>query len=229
MKNIQHIFFDLDHTLWDYNRSARETLSEIFDQNGFSSSGITIKKFVKTFFEVNDNLWHLYNHGKIDRNHIQQHRFSEVFQKLGVSTENAQDASNYYFLNCSTKPYLMPDSITALRYLEEKKYSLHIITNGFQDSQERKLRNSGISDFFEKIITSECTGHKKPSEEIFHYSLSETGATLSNSIMIGDNPKTDISGAKNVGMKSVFYDPSGRKKSLAEYTVQSHLELIKLF
>ncbi len=228
MRSIQHIFFDLDHTLWDYNRSAQETLTEIFDMLDLANAGITSKKFIKTFFEVNDKLWHLYNHGKIDRDYITQKRFTEIFKKLRINTESSSEASNYFFLHCSTKPYLMPDSITALRYLDEK-YSLHIITNGFQDSQTRKLKNSGINKYFEKVITSECTGHKKPSEEIFHYSIAETGASYSNSIMIGDNPRTDISGAKNVGMKTVFYDPSGSKKSIADYTIQSHLELIKLF
>ncbi|MEM6736063.1 MAG: YjjG family noncanonical pyrimidine nucleotidase [Bacteroidota bacterium] len=228
MKSIQHIFFDLDHTLWDYNRSAKETLSEIFDLLELFDSGNTADDFFNVFDEVNNYLWCLYNQGKIDRKHIQRNRFKEILEKLGVNTERSLEASNYFMTHCPSKPYLMPDSMTALRYLSEK-YSLHIITNGFQDSQKKKLKSSGVKDFFCQVITSECTGSRKPSREIFNYSLSQAGASLSDSIMIGDNAKTDILGAKNVGMKSVFYDPSGRKKSLADYTIQSHLELIKLF
>ncbi|MEM0940673.1 MAG: YjjG family noncanonical pyrimidine nucleotidase [Bacteroidota bacterium] len=228
MKSIQHIFFDLDHTLWDYNRSAEETLSEMFDLLELSDSGHTANDFFNVFYEVNDNLWHMYNQGKIDRKYIKINRFKEVLEKLGANTSKSLEASNYFMAHCPSKPYLMPDSMTALRYLHEK-YSLHIITNGFQDSQERKLKSSGVKDFFDQVITSECIGSRKPSREIFDYSLSQAGASLSDSIMIGDNAKTDISGAKNAGMKSVFYDPSGKKKSLADYTIQSHLELIKLF
>ena len=122
----------------------------------------------------------------------------------------------------------MADAITALNYLD-KKYELHIITNGFLDAQNRKLSSSGISKFFKVMVTSECANSRKPSPEIFEYSLIEAGARKEDSIMIGDNPRTDIHGAKEFGMKTIFYDPSGRRKSLADFTIQSHMELLKLF
>ena len=121
----------------------------------------------------------------------------------------------------------MEDALTALHYLTNK-YDLHIITNGFLDAQNRKLNSSGITKFFKVMVTSECTNARKPSPEIFEYSLSEAGAAKAESIMIGDNPRTDIQGAKEFGMKTVFYDPSGRKKSLADFSIQSHMELLKL-
>lgn len=227
MKGIKHIFFDLDHTIWDYDRSAKETLLEIFTQLELSKLGLTEKKFINTFYDVNNKLWVKYNDGLIDREYIKTQRFNEIFTASGIDVVKSKAASSYFLNNCSLKPYLMEDALTALHYLSNR-YELHIITNGFLDAQNRKLDSSGITKFFNVMVTSECIDSRKPSPEIFEYSLSEAGATKSESIMIGDNPRTDIQGAKDFGMKTVFYDPSGRKKSLADFTIQSHMELLKL-
>lgn len=227
MKGIKHIFFDLDHTLWDYDRSAKETLLEIYGRLNLSAADVSQKKFINTFYEVNNKLWVKYNNGQVDREYIKKERFNEIFSSTGIDVENSKMASAYFLENCSQKPYLMDDAITALNYLSNR-YDLHIITNGFLDSQNKKLRSSGIETFFKIMVTSECIDSRKPSPEIFEYSLKEAGASKFNSIMIGDNPRTDISGAKEFGIKTVFYDPSGQKKSLADFTIQSHMELLKL-
>ncbi|WP_425393011.1 YjjG family noncanonical pyrimidine nucleotidase [Ekhidna sp.] len=228
MKGIKHIFFDLDHTIWDYDRSAQETLLEIFVNLELATLGLSEKKFVNTFYEVNNKLWVKYNEGLVDREYIKNERFNDVFRTSGIDATKSKLASAYFLSHCSLKPYLMSDAMTALNYLSGK-YELHIITNGFLDAQNRKLSNSGISKFFNVMVTSECANSRKPSPEIFEYSLKEAGASKSESIMIGDNPRTDIHGAREFGLKTVFYDPSGRKKSLADFTIQSHMELIKLF
>lgn len=227
MRGIKHIFFDLDHTLWDYDRSAQETLSEIYTQLEMSNTRISIKKFINTFYEVNDKLWAKYNNDLVDREYIKNERFNEIFGASGIDIAKSKTASSYFLANCSLKPYLMADALTALHYLSNR-YDLHIITNGFLDAQNRKLSSSGIAEFFKVVVTSECIDSRKPSPEIFEYSLNLAGASKLNSIMIGDNPRTDINGAREFGMKTVFYDPSGKKKSLADYTIQSHMELLRL-
>lgn len=226
--HIQHIFFDLDHTLWDYDRSAQETLVEIHQNLKLGEMGLSTKKLINAFYKVNDHFWHKYNIGEIDRNYIKTQRFQHIFEQTGVDVKYASDASDYFLDVCSQKPYLMPDALTALNYLQGR-YTLHIITNGFLDAQGRKLDSAGIAKYFNVMVTSECANARKPSPEIFQYSLSKAGAEIGSSIMIGDNPRTDIDGAKAYGMKTLFYDPSGKKKSLADYTVQSHMELLKLF
>lgn len=227
MKGIKHIFFDLDHTLWDYDRSAQETLIEIFDQFELSKTGTSTKKFIDTFYKVNDALWHKYNIGEIDRQYIKEERFKDILSQVGANDNLSRDASDYFLTHCSTKPYLMPDAITSLNYLGER-YELHIITNGFLDAQGRKLNSSGIAKFFKVVVTSECANSRKPSPEIFEYSLQQANANKSESIMIGDNPTTDIRGAKEYGIGTIFYDPSGRRRSRADYSIQSHMELLKL-
>ncbi|WP_420317559.1 YjjG family noncanonical pyrimidine nucleotidase [Ekhidna sp.] len=227
MKEIKHIFFDLDHTLWDYDRSAQETLLEIYRDLKLSNTELSTKKFIGTFYEVNNKLWVKYNDGLIDREYIKNERFNEIFQATGLDVSLSKKASTYFMSHCSLKPYLMSDALTALNYLSGR-YQLHIITNGFLDAQNRKLNSSGITKYFKVMVTSECSNSRKPNPEIFEYSLSQAGALKNESIMIGDNPRTDIHGAKEFGMKTVFYDPSGRKRSLADFTIQSHMELLKL-
>ncbi|GAB4232788.1 MAG: YjjG family noncanonical pyrimidine nucleotidase [Ekhidna sp.] len=227
MKGIKHIFFDLDHTLWDYDRSAQETLTDIYDRFHLSEA-TTIKKFVSAFYTVNNELWHLYNSGEIHRDYIKKYRFEKILSAVGADISFSGEASDYFISTCSTKPYLMPDALTALHYLSGR-YELHIITNGFLDSQGRKLGSSGIDKFFKVMVTSECADSRKPAAEIFHHSLRQASAGIHESVMIGDNPRTDIQGAKDVGLKTVFYDPSGKRRSLADFTIQSHMELIKIF
>lgn len=228
MKGIEHIFFDLDHTLWDYDRSAQETLLEIYKDFDMEAKGIREKKFINAFHDVNNKLWQKYNDGLIDREEIKNDRFREVLKIVGIDTTYSKQASEYFINNCSSKTYLMPDALMALRYLEGK-YEMHIITNGFDVAQDLKMKNSGIHKFFNVVVTSETANSRKPSPEIFELSLNRAKADKTNSIMIGDNPKTDIQGAQDFGIKTVFYNPSGRKKSNADHTIKSLTELIQLF
>ena len=227
MKEVNHIFFDLDHTLWDYDRSAKETLEEIYKEVQ-GEKILPFKKFIKNYHEVNDHLWHQYNHSLIDRDYIKNYRFEKVFEKSGLDDSKARDSSEYFMKHCSTKPYLIPFAKAALDYLE-KKYRLHIITNGFNDVQPIKLKSSGIEDYFEVLITSETSGAKKPSPEIFQQALEMASAGKHESVMIGDNPKTDIHGAREYGIRTILFDPSQTKRSMADHSIASLDELIHIF
>ena len=126
---------------------------------------------------------------------------------------------------CPEKPHLVPEAKPVLDYLKPR-YKLHIITNGFNDVQPVKLKSTGIAVYFDIIVTSESSNARKPSAEIFQFALEKAKATKSDSIMIGDNPNTDIHGARDFGMKTILYDPTGKKNSFADYTIQSLRELI---
>ena len=226
MKEIRHIFFDLDHTLWDYDKNAQETLTELYDQLELNSA-VSLKKFINTYYEINDQMWLKYNSKLINRNYIKENRFLEVFRKVGIDESHAEESSNYFMNNCSRKPHLIEHAKITLDYLF-KKYKLHIITNGFNDVQPVKLSSSGIQEYFEVIVTSETSQARKPEPEIFQDALDKANATKVESVMIGDNPKTDIHGARDFGIKTILYDPSGRKRSMADYSIQSLDELIRI-
>ena len=225
MKNIKHVFFDLDHTLWDYEKNSIETLTDLVYKFGIDKQ-VTVEKFLKVYQSVNEKLWHKFNNGQIDKAHIQQYRFPQVLRKLKVYIDHEpSDLSDYFINNCSIKPGLMPHTLTALNYLKEK-YPMAIISNGFPEAQHPKMKSSGLDQYFDKVIISELVGWRKPQPEIYQHALSEMNASAATSVMIGDNPKTDIRGAEQAGLKAIFYNPTGNRKSVTEWEIQSLEELV---
>lgn len=207
-----HIFFDLDHTLWDYDSNAEETLGELYQRFDLADLGIeSAEKLVADFFEVNEGLWDQYNKGEINKFFLRNERFRMVFEAAGavmnlISDDLIRQFNDKYLDECPQKSKLMPGAIDILDYLKDD-YQLHLITNGFEEVQTTKIEKSGISGYFEKMITSEKAGHKKPYRGIFTYALKHTGAGLEESILIGDNLGTDIKGAIDFGMDQVFFNP----------------------
>ncbi len=212
MKTYQHIFFDLDHTLWDYELSSKQTLAELYDKFELAAKGGNgIDDFMKHFNIVNDGLWDKYNKGEISQYYLRNNRFPLVFDAVGINprlcNESLTKKFNECFLEeCSQKPNLIEGTKEVLDYLKDK-YTLHIITNGFEEVQGIKLKCSGIDHYFDALITSEKAGSKKPYPDIYKYSLKATGADLQSSIMIGDNLNTDIKGARNYGMDQIYFNP----------------------
>lgn len=204
-----HLFFDLDHTLWDFDRNSNDTLRELYTDFQFSERfGFTESEWLNTFLKVNHELWSLYNVGKIQRDEIRERRFDMVLDALSApTTERPADLSEIYLMRCPQKPHTMPHTHATLDYLRDKNYQLHIITNGFDDVQAIKMKAANLEGYFDVIVTSETSGHKKPSPEIFHFAAQQAKAKLADSLMIGDNLETDIGGAKAVAMDQVFYNP----------------------
>ncbi len=222
-KNKKHLFFDLDHTLWDYETCSQETLTELWQLYELKSKGVKIKSFLLKFQEINDQLWDQYHKGKIGKDAIRNDRFPAIFQALELTDEKIALAMQANYLQiCPTKPHLIEGAMEVLDSLSGK-YSLHIITNGFDEIQGTKLASGGIQHYFDEIITSGKAGYQKPDKRIFEYALETTGATVVTSLMIGDNPFTDIEGANNAGIDQVFFNPNGQ-----ECTLKPTLEICSL-
>lgn len=206
------IFFDLDHTLWDYDTSARQTLDDLFDRYDLAAKGAIDKiQLAEAFFSVNDGLWKKYNNGRISKYVLRTQRFQMIFEEIGVhpklfGEEQVASFNHDYLHECPQKPNLIPGALELLEQLQGK-FQLHIITNGFDDIQQTKLDTSGLSKYFGHVITSESAKAKKPFPGIFEYALKKTNATVAESIMVGDNLLTDIKGAREFGMKQVFFNP----------------------
>lgn len=224
------IFFDLDHTLWDYETNARETLTELYDQHQLHNLGVvTFDEFLKHFKEVNRQLWHLYDHGKITSEVIRNERFKQILEKSGVqNNELSLTLSEQYLNECPRKGHLMPHALEALDYLSER-YALTIITNGFEDIQRIKILTSKIESYFDHIVTSQKAGYKKPAPEIFHYAMSMNGIDSTACVMIGDNLLTDIAGAKNAAIDTVLFNPEGvEHEAEVNHEIRSLKELCTL-
>lgn len=208
LKQYQHIFFDLDHTLWDYESNAQEALEELYISYALAEKGINSSLlFIQEFKINNDQLWEAYELGKISKESLRLKRFQDTFRKWEVEDiDLCSKMALDYITITPKKNKLFPYVIDVLSYLREK-YSLHIITNGFEEVQQVKIKHAALREYFKEIITSDRAGVKKPNPKIFSYALELTGAKGNESIMIGDSPEIDLEGAKTCEMDQVFFNP----------------------
>jgi YjjG family noncanonical pyrimidine nucleotidase len=202
------ILFDLDHTLWDFETNSSTTLAELYATHNLQSRGIEeFTHFKKVFSKINTDLWTRYDAGLINRDEIRFHRFRTILSHFGITDEKlSMTLSDEYVLQSPKKGALMPNAIESLEYLVAR-YQITIITNGFDEIQATKLASSGITRYFQSVVTSARAGHKKPAREIFDFALAENGFAHSEAIMIGDNLLTDIGGARNANVDTIYYNP----------------------
>lgn len=225
--NVKHVFFDLDHTLWDYEKNSIAALVELHGHFGLDEF-VTAEEFLKTYHKINEKLWHKFNNGQIERDYIKKYRFAEVLQKMKIYINHQPSDLHEFFLdNCSNRTEVLPYCHEALSYLKEK-YPLAIITNGFPEAQYPKMKASSLDQYFDEIIISQEVGFRKPEREIYDLSLERMNAKAETSVMIGDNPKTDIKGAINAGLQTIFYNPNGTRKSTSQFEIESLAELIRI-
>jgi putative hydrolase of the HAD superfamily len=210
MKKYQHIFFDLDRTLWDFEKSASQTFSEMYISFALKERGIPgFDDFSKEYKKNNDLLWSFYRKGEIKKEILSVKRFKMTLEEFGIKDEMlAAEMAEYYITISPQKVNLFPYTHEILSYLH-KKYKLHLITNGFEEVQQKKLDLGDLRKYFIHIITSERAGVKKPEKGIFEYSFSLTGAIPQNSLMIGDDLKVDIQGAVSVNMDAMLVNYRG--------------------
>ena len=203
------IFFDLDHTIWDFEKNAEETLMELFDTYQFSGLGIrSPEAFIKTYNRNNHRLWALYHNGKINKSELREARFADTFVELGIDPELFPKAFETDYLRlCPQKTNLFPNAHETLGYLQEK-YTLHLISNGFADASETKVTRCDLKKYFTTIVISEAVGVHKPHPQILHYAATNAKTAISQSVMVGDSIKAGIRGAQNVGMDAIYFNPN---------------------
>lgn len=208
-QKYQHIFFDLDHTIWDYDANARDSLTELYHSYSLKNyRKFSCDQLCDGFFRTNAQLWKLYDLGKIGREHLREERFRSVFRELGFTDMDlAYQFGEDYLTLCPTKKAILPGALELLEYLSGK-YTLHVITNGFHDVQSVKIESAGLTHFFSEVVTSERAGARKPAREIFEFALRTAGAIREQSVMIGDNLLTDIAGARSCQIDHIYFNPA---------------------
>ena len=232
MPAYKHLFFDLDHTLWDFDANAKATLAEIYLFFELEVKGVTpYEAFYKHYLHHNQILWDRYHKGFISSEELKWKRMWRTMLEFGIGSEQlAKNMSNKFLEILPTKTLLFPHTIEILDYLTAKGYKLHLITNGFEKTQWSKINNSGLSPYFTHMITSEASNSLKPKKAIFDYALNKAGATLAESIMLGDNLDADIQGAINAGMDCIFVNHIKTTTDIqSTYTIEHLKELEEIF
>ena len=204
MENITDIFFDLDHTLWDFDKNSILAFDKIFKVH---HPTINTNEFVEIYAPINQACWKLYQVDKMTHEELRYQRLKQTFDILNyaISDEEIDKISEDYIEFLPDNNLLFDGTIEVLDYLEPK-YNLHIITNGFAEVQGRKMSNSGLNSYFKTITNSEMAGVKKPHRNIFEFALSLANVNKENAIMIGDCIDADVRGAIDFGMKAILFD-----------------------
>ena len=205
MKKYRHLFFDLDRTLWDFEANSEETLRGIYNDQDLYAKGIpSFEQFKNTYRTINKALWEQYKYNEISKDHLRIERFKKTLAHFTIADEKLSAIiAEEYVTKSPTKTRLFPNVKETLAYLSPN-YGMHILTNGFNEVQFLKLENAGLRKYFDQIITSENAGDKKPNEAIFQFALQEANAAKEESLVIGDDPESDIRGAFDYGIDQVF-------------------------
>ena len=203
-ESITDIFFDLDHTLWDFEKNSRLTFLKIFEEYAITTS---LDDFLRYYVPLNLEYWKLYREERISKADLRYQRLKRTFDALDydIEDEMIDTLSDQYIQHLSSFNHLVPETIEILEYLKPN-YRLHIITNGFREIQEKKLKQSNISNYFDQVVNSEMAGVKKPNPKIFHLALQMANVDARKSLMIGDSIEADILGAQAVGIRAIHFN-----------------------
>lgn len=223
---VTDVFFDLDHTLWDFELNSKLTFKKIFAEYQIE---ISLDDFLEVYIPLNRKFWTLYRKEKITKEELRFRRLHQTFEELGkkVDDEEINRLSETYINVLSTFGNTLANAKEILNYLRPN-YKLHIITNGFHEIQRNKIQNAGIENFFEVVMDSEIAGVKKPNPKIFKMALAEAQTLPEKSVMIGDDLEADIKGAINIGMQAIFLKGTKNQKQVFSHEI-SNLKEIKGF
>lgn len=204
--DILDVFFDLDHTLWDFDKNSGLTFERIFEQK---HPKVKAQQFIEKYVPINQACWKLFQHDEITQEELRYNRLKHSFDAINysISDQEIDEIANEYIHFLPENNHLFDGTIELLEYLKPN-YKLHIITNGFAEVQFKKITNSQIGSYFETITNSEMAGVKKPNPKIFNYAIDLAKAKKENSIMIGDSLDADVQGALNAGLKAIFFNES---------------------
>ncbi len=228
----KHLFFDLDHTLWDFDTNAKLTLQDLYKTLQLEERGVNdFEHFYGQYLQHNMKLWERYRNGYIKQAELRIKRMQLALLDFKIGDEPlAREMSSRFLEMLPARNTLFPYAKEILDYLTAKNYQLHLITNGFEEVQHHKITHSKINHYFNKVITSEGSNSLKPHKAIFEFALNATGAKTEESIMLGDDLEADIMGAANAGLDQVYINHVNKRPDFKPtYTVYSLKELEAIF
>jgi putative hydrolase of the HAD superfamily len=223
----KNLFIDLDDTLWDTHHNNKECLKEIYTDYGFNRYFDSFETFYNYYIPNNLRLWEQYRNHEIDRRTLTTERFLHVLRVKGIDDKESALQLNHDFLERTTiKTRLIPGALDLLEYLRPS-YKMYILSNGFREVQFRKLSNSGLASYFLRMILSEDANMQKPHKKIFDFALVNTNSRRSETLMIGDSWEADVAGARNAGIRQLWFNPEGLPSNgfTPTYTVRSLAEI----
>ncbi len=232
MQQITTVFIDIDDTLWWFSRNSEVALETTFRLMGCGNWCKSYDTFHDHYEHFNHELWQLYNQGAVEKEVLEVRRFEQALEASHYCCDDVDElasAMNSCYLNQLVRQeHLMPGALELLQYLHDKGYEINTLSNGFKGVQERKLEAGGMNRYITHVVLSEDCGITKPRRGIYDYAMSLCGAKPEEIVMIGDDPTTDIPGAKNAGWKTIYLNTRNVPCPIADHTVESLLDVKKI-
>lgn len=215
MNPRRHIFFDLDHTLWDFERNALECISELIDEyKHHFDNECDPDSFFNIYSKINRELWDAYERKEIEMEAVRKGRWERAFSAVNIGPGKwMQEFGNAYVERCPTKPHLMDGTHELLSALSVE-FDLGIISNGLSSNQFTKLNNAGIDRFFKDVVTVDMVGHPKPDKRMFDFALQRCNAEARHSMYIGDTYESDVRGSLQAGLSAIYFNPHDQPNPL---------------
>ncbi|MPM02916.1 Pyrimidine 5'-nucleotidase YjjG [bioreactor metagenome] len=232
MKNYTHVIFDLDRTLWDFDRVSHEVLGELYLELLQPHTTFSFDYFHEHYKVINSGLWEMYRRHEIEKELLRVKRFTLALEVIGLDRPwIANELADKYVQKTAERAYLFPGTIELLDYLKSEGYVISVMTNGFKEVQYPKIARSGLGHYFEYLFISEEIGYNKPDIRIFEFALKKMNAKPEKVVFVGDDYEVDIEGAAAAGMDQVFFNPhtepsEGGKP--ATYRISELKELMKI-
>ena len=222
MKKLEHIFFDLDRTLWDFERNSKSALVQLFYELKLDNIIESFESFHEVYRKINAEYWEDYAKGRVSKEKLRVGRFHDTLVSFGQDDIPLSSAMAEGYVKISPfQTHLFPGTKEVLQELSDKNYHLHIITNGFKEVQYIKLDNCGLRSFFDVVVCSEVVGKNKPSLAIYNYALEQAGCLAENAMMVGDDYIADVSGALKAGLQAILFDPHDCSSENYEHTIRN--------
>ena len=218
-KKYTHIFFDLDNTLWDFEKNSKNALFSTFSFYKLNSK-IDFELFFQTYSKINHALWEDYRNSLVTKKELIRKRFQDTFDIMTIEGIDPEEMNNHYLGEMPKQKQLIDGVEEILCYLKQRNYQLYIITNGFKEVQHKKLEATGLKSYFSKIFISEEIKTPKPGREIFEYAIKSANAQKSASLMIGDDLEVDIKGALDFGIDAVYLK-NAENPDLSAFEIQT--------
>lgn len=231
-KKYKYVIFDLDRTLWDFDRVSKEVLEELFLEMIKPHSSCSFDFFHNKYSIINSGLWEKYRENQIEKEFLRVKRFSITLEEIGLDRPwIANEMAEQYIIRTANKSYLFPGALDILKYLKGKEYIMAVMTNGFKEVQYPKIERSGLYPYFKYFFISEEVGYNKPDIRIFNFALKEMNASAEQVVFVGDDYEVDIEGAASAGIDQIFFNPqilADLNRRPATYCISALIELKKI-
>ncbi|MBR3066280.1 MAG: YjjG family noncanonical pyrimidine nucleotidase [Prevotella sp.] len=208
-KRYADLFIDFDDTLCDTHGGAQLALEALYDENGLDRYFDKADDFFDAYWRTNIELWQQYGKGEISRDFLIVERFRRPLNAgrgMEVTEQRCLQMGDRFLDLCVEKTRAPDGAPELVDYLRQKGYRLHLCSNGFHEVQYRKLHNCGFDGCFDTVVLSEDAGVNKPKRGYFDYAFRLTGARPETTVMIGDGWESDMRGALDYGLDTIYYN-----------------------